>query len=129
VHGGQGEFGAGPAEPREVRRPGKLPLWIRFDRGKHDLADQAGGLDPDSVVKKRKTFAVPGRALGHIGGDDPPSGAEPVKQEPQRFGAAADFLQCDDVEAGDQLGNARHGMPVAFVSHVRLGSASRGDSP
>ncbi|MEO5780887.1 MAG: hypothetical protein ABIQ22_14140 [Arthrobacter oryzae] len=114
VDGGEGEFGAGAAEPCDVRGAGELSLRVCFEGREDDFPDQAGRLNPLGVVEEGEAFAVPGGSLGHVGGDDPPNGAEEFEQEPQRRGVAADFLQGDDVKPGNHLGNARHGVPVAF---------------
>nr|WP_259678173.1 hypothetical protein [Arthrobacter oryzae] len=101
------------AEPGDVRGPGELALRVGSEGREDDLPDQAGRLETVRVVEEGESFAVPGGSFGDVGGDDPPSGAEQFEQEPQRSGVAADFLQRDDVETRDDLGDARDGMPVA----------------
>ena len=59
-------------------------------------------------------YDIAGRALRDVGGEDLPVWAEPLQQEPERLDAAPGLLQRDDVQAGDDFGDARHGMPVPF---------------
>jgi hypothetical protein len=59
-------------------------------------------------------YDIAGRALRDVGGEDLPVWAEPLQQEPERLDAAPGLLQRDDVQPGDDFGDARHGMSVPF---------------
>lgn len=111
MSGHQDEGVARPKERAGVGGAGELPAecavfdGVTFGRD-HQLACEAGRLDPAGVVQKCHPFVVAGAAAGDVGQQHPPGVAlavEAGQQMSQRPQVAADLLQRDHVEPGDDL--------------------------
>ena len=115
MHRRQGELSPGTAETGEVRRPGELPSRIFPSRWEHDLPDQSrrAGRGPSRRGRRVVHHCRPGPRQRPR--RSPARQSRAVRAGTEGLGAPAGFLQGDDVEAGDDLGNARHGVPVPFL--------------
>lgn len=128
MHGGEDELHTGAGEAGRVGGAGELPHRVTGGgRRQHDLADQSGGLDPAGVVAEGEPLPVAFGSFGDVGGDHPPLLTEPVQQELCGGGVAADLLDGDHVEAGDDLGDAGDRVPVPFGGVLGSGFPLRGE--
>ena len=112
--GGAGAEADGVGRARELALQRISPDLLEPLLGHHQLAGQAGGLEPRGVVEEGHALVVARGALSHVRHQEGPVVAEPAHQVAQRAQVALDLLEGDDIEAPQDLADGQQRTQVTL---------------